>query len=114
MTPGAAPRPGPRRGAAPRTRVGAAIAPALLVVALGARAVADAPVTLPDAPGRELVAHACAQCHSLETVTHANRTRKQWEALLDTMIARGARVSDEDFDRMAEYLASQFGLPPKE
>ena len=79
-----------------------------------ARALADPTPSLPDGPGNELIARKCTQCHSLDTVTRSRRTRKQWEAQLDTMIARGARLSDEDFERIADYLAAELGLPAKE
>lgn len=69
---------------------------------------------LPDGAGREVVAHACSQCHSLEIVTRKRLLRQQWEALIDTMIARGAKISDEDFDVIAAYLATQLGPPRSE
>lgn len=67
------------------------------------------PVSLPEGDGREIVEHACAQCHSLEIVMHTRLTRPQWAARLDTMIGKGAKLSDEDFDRVADYLAGHFG-----
>jgi len=81
---------------------------------LGSDALADPVSILPEGPGRELIEHKCTQCHSLEPVTRSRRTRRQWEAQLDTMIARGARMSDEDFERIADYLANQFGLMAKD
>lgn len=75
---------------------------------------ADTGPMLPEGAGRELVEHKCAQCHSLETVMRSRRTRKQWEAQLDTMIARGLRLSDEEFERVADYLASGLGPPATE
>ncbi len=45
----------------------------------------------------------------LEGVIHAHLTRKQWEAQLDAMIAKGAKVSDDDYDPLATYLAAHFG-----
>lgn len=93
-------------------RTGLLVATAL--ASFGFRTLANPASTLPDGPGRDLVEHKCTQCHSLETVARSPRTRKQWEAQLDTMIARGARLSDEDFERIADYLAGQLGLPAKE
>ena len=80
----------------------------------GPCALADPTPSLPDGPGRDLIARKCTQCHSLENVTRTRHTRKQWEAQLDTMIARGARLSDEDFERIADYLAAELGLPAKD
>lgn len=73
---------------------------------------ADGAPVLPDGPGRDLVAARCGQCHSLDTVLRAHLTRRQWEARIDTMIAKGAKVSDEEFDVVAEYLATHFGWSP--
>lgn len=32
-------------------------------------------------------------------------TRRQWAAQIDTMISKGAKVDDDDFDVLADYLA---------
>lgn len=70
---------------------------------------AQASVSLPEGEGRALVARACSQCHSLLLVTGVRLTRKQWEAKIDQMLARGAKLSDEEIDLAAEYLARNFG-----
>lgn len=31
-------------------------------------------------------------------------TRRQWMAQIDTMISKGAKVDDDDFDVLADYL----------
>ena len=67
------------------------------------------PPALPDGAGREIVERTCGQCHSLETVLRSRLGRKQWEARIDEMIAKGAKLSDEDIDLVAEYLAAHFG-----
>lgn len=70
---------------------------------------AQTPVSLPEGEGQALVARACSQCHSLLLVTSVRLTRKQWEAKIDQMLARGAKLSDEEIDVAAEYLARNFG-----
>jgi mono/diheme cytochrome c family protein len=67
------------------------------------------PPALPEGTGRAEFERACTQCHSLETVLKTRRTRAQWEAKLDAMIAKGAKLSDADFDLIAAYLAQHFG-----
>lgn len=69
------------------------------------------PSLLPDGDGKALVERICAQCHSLDTVVRSRRTRPQWAAEIDKMIAKGAKLSDEDIDVVADYLATQFGVP---
>ncbi len=71
-------------------------------------AVAEPPAALPEGTGRDIVARACSQCHSIDTVARARLTRKQWEAQLDAMIAKGAKLSDEEYDVAAAYLAAHF------
>jgi len=72
---------------------------------------AQTPGVLPAGEGQALVAGACSQCHSLQVVTGVRLTRKQWEAKIDQMLARGAKLSDEEIDVAAEYLARNFGPP---
>lgn len=90
-----------------RDRVRSAAAVALIVVVAGL-ARAEPPV-LPDGPGKAELERTCSQCHSLETVVKVGHTRSQWEAKIDSMISKGAKLSDEDIDAIAEYLALHFG-----
>jgi mono/diheme cytochrome c family protein len=64
---------------------------------------------LPEGAGRELAERTCSQCHSLELVLRHRMTRHQWEAQLDTMIAKGAKIADEDFEPLADYLSNYLG-----
>jgi quinoprotein glucose dehydrogenase len=66
---------------------------------------------LPAGSGQELVARACSQCHALQVVTNTRLTRKQWEAKIDQMLARGAKLSDDEIALAAEYLGRNFGPP---
>jgi cytochrome c5 len=72
---------------------------------------AQAPPPLPDGDGRDIVEHVCSQCHSLETVLRSRLGRRQWEARIDEMIAKGAKLTDEDIDVVAAYLADHYGPP---
>ena len=60
--------------------------------------------------GNLQVQRICGECHAFEIATRTRHTRKQWEALIESMIAKGAKVSDEDFDAIAEYLTAHFGV----
>jgi quinoprotein glucose dehydrogenase len=60
--------------------------------------------------GHLQVQRICGECHAFEVATRTRHNRKQWEALIESMIARGARVSDEDFDVIADYLSTHFGV----
>jgi quinoprotein glucose dehydrogenase len=52
---------------------------------------------------------ACGQCHSFDVVAQSHRSRKQWEAQIESMIAKGARISNTEFDAIADYLSTHFG-----
>ncbi len=52
----------------------------------------------------------CGECHAFEVATRTRHTRSQWEALIESMISKGARVSDQDFDTIADYLTTHFGV----
>ena len=84
---------------------------ALALAPLGSRG--QAPPVLPDGAGREIVERTCSQCHSLETVLRSRLSRRQWEARIDEMIAKGAKLSDEDIDVVAAYLAAHYGPAPQ-
>jgi quinoprotein glucose dehydrogenase len=88
----------------------------LLAFALGAHAVADTRPTLapPQGHGATLVEQACSQCHAFATVTARRFNRKQWEAQIDGMVARGARLTDAQYEEVAAYLAEHFGASPAE
>jgi quinoprotein glucose dehydrogenase len=67
-------------------------------------------------PGALDVERLCGQCHAFDVVTRTRRTRQQWQAQVEAMVAKGAQISDADFDPVVEYLASHYGLtaPPKD
>jgi competence ComEA-like helix-hairpin-helix protein len=62
---------------------------------------------LPEAPVRETFETVCGACHDLRTGTR--RTKAGWVAVVQSMAARGARATDQEFDAIAEYLAKYFG-----
>jgi quinoprotein glucose dehydrogenase len=88
--------------------------------ALMAFALARAPLappaatTAPLTPAKLDVARLCGQCHAFETVTRTRRTRQQWQAQVEAMVAKGAQISDDDFDPVVDYLAAHYGptAPP--
>lgn len=63
------------------------------------------PAILPPGEGQALATKICGQCHSVELVMRHRLTRRQWMAQIDTMISKGAKVDDDDFDVLADYLA---------
>jgi cytochrome c5 len=89
----------------------------LLCVSIGtasppvaAQGVADRAGTLPDGPGRALVAAQCASCHSLDEALSKRTTADRWLATVQDMVDRGAPIADPDAAAIANYLGQHFGL----
>jgi competence ComEA-like helix-hairpin-helix protein len=65
--------------------------------------------SLPEGQGKEATERVCANCHELETVTGARRTRIGWQRMVEDMVARGAEASDEDAAAIVAYLTAHYG-----
>ncbi|HXP11972.1 MAG TPA: c-type cytochrome, partial [Acidobacteriaceae bacterium] len=65
---------------------------------------------LPDGPNRETAQRICSGCHSVSMFQGRGMTREQWGGVVSNMIGRGAKMSDQEFDQVVEYLAT--ALPP--
>ena len=66
-------------------------------------------VAQPPAGAREAFLKVCGTCHAVETATAQRRTRAQWQENINSMIARGAKGSEQEFALILDYLASQYG-----
>lgn len=65
---------------------------------------------LPDGPGRDTTQKVCGStCHGPDVVTGAGRTRDQWTAVVNTMVARGARATEPELAEIITYLSANFG-----
>jgi competence ComEA-like helix-hairpin-helix protein len=63
-----------------------------------------------DEKSKQVFTTNCARCHPIDRVTAMRRSRPQWEEAITTMItARGAQVSDDDFDIILDYLVKEYG-----
>jgi competence protein ComEA len=80
------------------------------VVAALSFATVGAQDSLPDGPGKQTVERVCSACHDLDTATGARHTRAEWRALVNAMVDRGAKATDEEFGAIVEYLAINVGL----
>jgi competence protein ComEA len=68
---------------------------------------------LPDGPGKELVARACTECHSVDRMRSNRISKDDWFDKISDMVDRGASVTDAESQAMAEYLAKNFGKDSK-
>jgi competence protein ComEA len=60
-------------------------------------------------PVKESLQRVCVTCHPLEQITASRRSRSQWEDLINRMIERGAKGTDEEFTVIFDYLVGQYG-----
>ena len=65
---------------------------------------------LPDGPGKEVVLNTCTQCHDLFRIKANRRSPEEWEETLISMLNEGAMLNDEEFARVHQYLAKNFGI----
>ena len=79
-------------------------------VSLASRQDAPAPSGegLPDGPGKDVTVRACGLCHDPKRAASVRLTRDGWAAVIDGMIARGAKISEADHPVVLDYLATHF------
>jgi quinoprotein glucose dehydrogenase len=71
---------------------------------------AFAPLVLPTGGAKSLVEKTCGvSCHSLEVVTSQRMNAKEWNAVVQNMVARGAQASDAEVPTIVDYLAKTLG-----
>src|SRR4051794_28748556 len=86
--------------------LGLAVAAALPGQGPPARAAAQ----LPEAPGRDVTQRACGStCHRPEMLMGSGRTRDQWTAVVNSMVARGAKATQPELIQILTYLSTNFG-----
>jgi len=68
---------------------------------------ADKP-KLPDGPGKATTVKVCGACHAPELVMSRRETADGWNALVDDMVERGAKGTDEEFGEVVDYLVANF------
>lgn len=87
----------------------------LLALAAGVAACGTAPDSPPNGTGNgapvldgaTLLQQRCTVCHSLGRVLGATKDREAWLATIDAMIAKGARLTDEERSTLADYLVER-------
>jgi competence protein ComEA len=91
---------------------GAAVFMLASVVALAAAQENQAPRAsgegLPDGPGKDVTVKVCGTCHEGRRAASVRLTRDGWAAVIEDMQKRGARLSEEDFPVVLDYLATHF------
>jgi virginiamycin B lyase len=79
------------------------------VLFLSCAATAGAQDLFPDGPGRDILATKCRTCHMPDRVTKVpGRPAATWQTLVNTMINRGAPVTEDEVPILVEYLAKNW------
>jgi cytochrome c5 len=82
---------------------------AALVVLAGAPAHAQTAPTLPQGEGRDIVAVACSQCHTLGPIVTGREGEPGWRRHVHNMVLRGAQLRPSEAETVINYLTANFG-----
>lgn len=87
-------------------------APVVLADSGPSTAASVIPDPWPEGEGRDIARRACHDCHDPIVIFASRLTAAQWSARVDAMLAKGAKVEDEEIDALIDYLATHFGPDP--
>ena len=98
----------------PRKPLPVSVSKAVAAASAAARGVpkvgAYVPLSLPPGGAKSLVEKTCGTgCHSVEVVTSQRMNAKDWNAIVQNMVARGAQASDAEVNVIVDYLAKTLG-----
>jgi competence protein ComEA len=63
---------------------------------------------LPDGPGKEETRKLCSECHDLDKSVSIRQDRAGWRRTIEKMLAFGAKATDQQFNAVLDYLATNF------
>lgn len=63
---------------------------------------------LPEGPGKATTQKVCGSCHGAELVLGRQEDRDAWGGVVNDMIERGAKGTDDEFYEVVDYLATNF------
>jgi competence protein ComEA len=59
-------------------------------------------------PGKAEAERICAQCHEYARSVAPRQNRAGWQAIMDKMVAFGAKGTQKEFDAVVEYLSTAY------
>jgi mono/diheme cytochrome c family protein len=62
-----------------------------------------------DPEAQRLMNRACTRCHGIDRVQGVRNAEEGWRATLVDMLERGAQLSDEELERLVEWLTRVWG-----
>jgi len=87
---------------------------AILVVSCSSAGTTAAPASVSSGSettainGKTLLETRCTACHSLDQVVNQTGTADEWKSVVDSMIQRGAKLSNDEATVLVKYLAENF------
>jgi cytochrome c553 len=67
-----------------------------------------------DAEAQTLTARACTGCHAIDRVNDARHSPDSWRVITVDMRERGAKITDEELERLVEWLGRTKGTNPNQ
>lgn len=83
---------------------------AILILALsaGIALCADTKSKLPEGPGAATTLRLCGTCHAAEIVMSRRESAEGWSGVIEDMVARGLKGSDEEYGEVVDYLVAHY------
>ena len=69
---------------------------------------------LTDLEATRLLTRSCESCHDLQVVNRSRFAADRWRVILVTMRERGAVLTDDELERMVEWLGRVKGINPNQ
>lgn len=63
---------------------------------------------LPDGPGKDTTVRVCGSCHGAEILMGRRESREGWSGIVEDMIQRGAKGTDDEYGEVVDYLTTHF------
>ncbi len=82
---------------------------AAIYLAAGTPLHAQTAGALPPGDGRDLVATACSQCHTLSVIMAGRDGPIGWKKHVYNMVLRGAQLTPREADTVIQYLTTNYG-----
>jgi cytochrome c5 len=82
----------------------------VLLTAAALSAAQDAPQA---EKGEQIMSGSCLACHDIRPIQTTALDKDGWKGIVDSMLDRGAQVSDPDVPVLVEYLARAYGPLPE-
>jgi cytochrome c5 len=64
---------------------------------------------LPEGKGRDITEQKCNMCHKSTVWVKKHYNEDQWTSIMDQMVEKGMKASDEEIATMTSYLVTNFG-----